>query len=75
MLTEAAYTASVYARGLTYKPRNSDSLVYKDRQWVTGFIGGDYRWLDDNGKGGRYLDASYFFYNATVNNCYGSQNG
>ena len=68
MLTEAAYTASVYARGLTYKPRNSDSLVYKDRQWVTGFIGGDYRWLDDNGKGGRYLDArSYFFYNATVN--------
>ncbi len=33
-----------------------------------GFIGGDYRWLIDDGAGGRNLDArTYFFYLATVN--------
>ena len=36
--------------------------------WKTGFIGGDYRWLIDDGVGGRNLDArTMFFYVATVN--------
>ena len=36
--------------------------------WKTGFVGGDYRWLVDDGAGGRNLDArTLFFYVATVN--------
>ena len=38
------------------------------RGWSTGFIGGSYQWLKDDGAGGRNLDArTYFFYIATVN--------
>ena len=43
-------------------------MLYDDRRWHTFFIGGDYEWLRDEGRGGRHLDArTLFFYVATVN--------
>ena len=49
--------------------RDPDAYIYDDgSHWKTGFVGGDYRWLIDDGDGGRNLDArTYFFYMATVN--------
>ena len=42
--------------------------MYEGSQWKTAFIGRDYRWLIDDGMGGRNLDArTLFFYQATVN--------
>ena len=65
-LDQAAYTASVYARGLLYEPRDKTAYVYKGKQWITAFLGGDYRWLTKDGA--RNFDArTYFFYMATVN--------
>ena len=50
------------------RPRDPDAFYYPKSQWKTAFVGGDYRWLIDNGKGGRNLDArTMFFYMATVN--------
>jgi hypothetical protein len=68
-LVEAAQVGNATARALTFQPRLTDIYIYDDgSHWQTGFIGGDYRWLVDDGAGGRNLDArTYFFYNATVN--------
>merc|ERR1711920_1070881 len=39
-----------------------------ESNWFSAFDGGDYRWLVDDGKGGRNKDArTLFFYIATVN--------
>ncbi len=68
ILVEAAAIANATARALFFHNRDEGFLVYDDRQWHTFFIGGDYRWLRDDGRGGRHLDArSLFFYVATVN--------
>jgi len=68
ILVEAAAVANATARSIYFHPRDPEAFVYKDSQWKTGFVGGDYRWLGDDGAGGRNLDArSYFFYIATVN--------
>ena len=51
-----------------FQTRDPARYFYPDRQWKTGFVGGDYRWLDGDGVGGRNLDArTLFFYLATVN--------
>jgi hypothetical protein len=53
---------------MTFRSRDPRSLIYENSQWKTGFIGGDWRWLDGDGKAGRNLDArTIFFYAATVN--------
>ena len=50
------------------KTRDPEAYRYPNRRWKTGFIGNDYRWLRDDGVGGRNLDArTLFFYIATVN--------
>ena len=68
ILVEAAAIGNATARALFFKNRDEGFLRYDDRQWHTFFIGDDYRWLRDDGRGGRHLDArSLFFYVATVN--------
>jgi hypothetical protein len=68
ILTDAAAVGNATARAIAFRGRDADALIYEDRRWMTGFIGGDYRWLRDDGRGGRHLDArTLFFYVATVN--------
>ena len=69
ILRDAAAVANATARTLFFQPRDPGAYVYDDGgHWKTAFIGGDYRWLIDDGEGGRNLDArTYFFYMATVN--------
>ena len=68
LLTEAAAVANGTARAISFKTRDPKAYLYPNRRWKTGFIGNDYRWLRDDGAGGRNLDArTMFFYVATVN--------
>lgn len=68
ILVESAAVANATARSLFFQSRDPEAFLYEGSQWQTGFVGGDYRWLVDDGVGGRNLDArSYFFYVATVN--------
>ncbi len=68
ILTEAVAVANATARSIWLKPRDKSAYLYPNSGWFTAFIGGDYQWLRDKGKGGRYLDArTMFFYIATVN--------
>ena len=68
ILADAAAVANGTARALAFGTRDPGAKLFADRAWTTGFIGGDYRWLIDDGVGGRNLDArTRFFYLATVN--------
>jgi hypothetical protein len=68
ILVEAAEVGNATARSLYFRWRGDEQKIYNDRQWHTFFIGGDYQWLRDEGRGGRHLDArTFFFYVATVN--------
>lgn len=68
ILADAVAVGNATARAIDFRSRDPEALIYDDRQWTTGFIGGDYRWLRDGGQGGRHLDArTRFFYLATVN--------
>ena len=68
ILSEAVAVANATARALSFKPRSETAYIYDNSTWYTAFDGGDYRWLIEDGKGGRNLDArTFFFYVATVN--------
>jgi len=68
ILTDAAAVGNATARALAFQTRDPGAQLYPGSAWKTGFIGGDYRWLIDDGVGGRNLDArTMFFYVATVN--------
>ena len=68
LLTEAVKVANGTARAISFKTRDPEAMKYPDRRWKTAFIGNDYRWLVDDGVGGRAVDArTLFFYLATVN--------
>jgi hypothetical protein len=68
ILNDAAAVANATARALAFRTRDPEAYLYKDSLWKAGFIGGDYRWLIDDGVGGRNLDSrTTFFYQATVN--------
>ncbi|WP_152650513.1 DUF1254 domain-containing protein [Demequina aurantiaca] len=68
ILVDAAAVANATARALYFRWRTGEARIYDDRSWHTYFIGGDYQWLRDEGRGGRYMDArTFFFYMATVN--------
>jgi hypothetical protein len=68
ILTEAVAVGNATARAIYFQLREEGAYKYDSGYWKTAFIGGDYRWLRDDGVGGRYLDArTYFFYVATVN--------
>jgi hypothetical protein len=68
ILEDAAAVGNATARAIVFDTRDETSFIYDDRRWQTCFVGGDYRWLIDDGVGGRDLDArTLFFYQATVN--------
>ena len=68
ILTDAVAIGNATARSIWLKPRDKNAYLYEKSGWYTGFVGGDYRWLRDEGEGGRYMDArTLFFYSATVN--------
>ena len=68
ILTDAVAVGNATARANWFKHRDKRAYFFKDRQWYSGFVGADYRWLDGDGKRGRNMDArTLFFYFATVN--------
>ncbi len=68
LLTDAMKIGNATARSMIFNSRMKDAYKWEGSRWKTAFVGGDYRWLIDGGKGGRNLEArSYFFYMATVN--------
>ncbi|MAI24711.1 MAG: hypothetical protein CMN75_01645 [Spirochaeta sp.] len=69
ILTDAVAIGNATARSLAFRPRSETIWYYgPDGSWFSAFDGGDYRWLVDDGNGGRNKDArSLFFYIATVN--------
>lgn len=68
ILDDAAAVGNATARALAFRTRDPDAYLYQGRLWKAGFIGGDYRWLVEDGDGGRNIDArTTFFYQATVN--------
>jgi hypothetical protein len=68
ILADSAAVANATSRAISFRSRDPRSPLYPNSQWRTGFIGGDYRWLDGDGLSGRNLDArTTFFYVATVN--------
>lgn len=68
LLTDAVAVGNGTARAIAFKTRDSDAYLFPHSQWKTAFVGNDYRWLREDGLGGRNLDArTLFFYLATVN--------
>ncbi len=68
ILAEAVAVGNATSRSISFRNRDPRSPLYPGSQWRTGFIGGDYRWLDGDGMSGRNQDArTNFFYVATVN--------
>ena len=68
ILTDAVAVGNATARAICFQTRDPEAYYYEHSQWKTAFVGGDYRWLIDDGVGGRNLDArTLFFYQATVN--------
>ena len=68
ILKESAAVANATARAIAFQTRDMGAYYYENSQWKMAFIGGDYRWLIDGGRGGRNLDArALYFYQATVN--------
>jgi hypothetical protein len=67
-LIDAVAVGNATARAIGFRNRDPRAALYDNSQWKTGFLGGDYRWLDGDGMAGRNLDArTAFFYLATVN--------
>ena len=68
ILADAVAVGNATARAIMFEPREEGVYLYENSQWFTPFVGGDYRWLIDDGMGGRNLNArTLFFYGATVN--------
>lgn len=68
ILTDAAAVGNGTARAMSFRSREQAFYLYDDRRWVNPFPGGDYRFLRDGGRGGRFQDGrTTFFYVATVN--------
>ncbi|MBL4797599.1 MAG: DUF1254 domain-containing protein [Oleispira sp.] len=68
ILQDAVAVGNATARSIAFKSRDKEAIMFEGKQWFTGFIGRDYRWLKNEGNGGRNMDArTLFFYLATVN--------
>jgi len=73
ILTDAVAIGNATARALAFRARSEKIWFYgKESCWYSAFDGfyesGDYKWLIDNGNGGRNKEArTLFFYIATVN--------
>lgn len=67
-LTDAVAVGNATARAIAFRTPYEEAFLYENSTWQSGFIGEDYQWLKDEGKGGRFLDArTLFYYIATVN--------
>ncbi|WP_455289376.1 DUF1214 domain-containing protein [Cupriavidus necator] len=63
ILTDAVGVGNATARSLVFASRDTRAKYFPDRQWTTGFIGGNHEFLND---GERILDArTLFHYYAT----------
>ncbi|PIB37332.1 hypothetical protein BFP72_00925 [Reichenbachiella sp. 5M10] len=68
ILEDAVEVGNATARAISFRTREKEATIFKTGHWESGFLGGSYEWLKNEGKGGRYLDArTRFFYVATVN--------
>lgn len=68
VLRDAVKVGNATARAISFSPRDEKAYIYEGKQWIIGFIGKDYRWLDLDGHRGQNIDArTMFFYLATVN--------
>ena len=68
ILVQAAKLGNATARALFWYERNQDEFLYKDSYWKRGMIGNSYEYLQDQGMGGRDIDArAQYFYMATFN--------
>lgn len=68
ILTEAVAVGNATARAVSFYDRNPKAPLYKNSRWETLFGGVDHNWLEDDGVGGRNLDARLkYFYVATLN--------
>ena len=52
LLSDGVAIGNAAARSLMFQPRSDDAFIYPGKLWRTAFIGGDYRWLKDDGEGG-----------------------
>jgi hypothetical protein len=68
ILTEAVAVGNATARAVSFRGRDPKSPIYPNSQWRNLFASADYRFLEDEGIGGRNLDArTMFYYGYTVN--------
>lgn len=68
ILTDAVAVANATARAVSFRNRDPRVAIFPNSQWQSMFGAADYRFLDDNGVGGRNLDArTMFYYGYTVN--------
>ncbi|MBP1775694.1 MAG: uncharacterized protein H6Q86_1700, partial [candidate division NC10 bacterium] len=63
ILTESVAVANAIARSSVFAPKDPRARIFRDRQWLTPFVGGSYQFLQG---AERLLDARMmFFYYAT----------
>ena len=68
ILTEAVAVGNATARAVSFRGRDVQAPYYPNSQWKSLFGSADYRFLADEGIGGRNLDArTTFYYGYTVN--------
>jgi hypothetical protein len=68
ILTDAVAVGNATARAVSFRNRDERKPIYPNSQWLNLFSGTDYRFLDDDGIGGRNLDArTMFYYGYSVN--------
>ena len=68
ILTEAVAVGNGTARAISFRNREPRNAIYPNSQWTNLFGAADYRFLEDDGKAGRNLDArTLFYYGYTVN--------
>jgi hypothetical protein len=68
ILTEAVAVGNATARAMSFRGRDPRSSIYPGSQWKSLFAAADYRFIEDEGAGGRNLDArTTFYYGYTVN--------
>ncbi|RLE01576.1 MAG: hypothetical protein DRJ13_06765, partial [Bacteroidetes bacterium] len=46
ILKDAIKVGNATARAISFSPRDKKAYIYEGKQWITGFIGKDYQWLD-----------------------------
>jgi hypothetical protein len=68
ILTDAVAVGNATARAVSFRNREPRNAIYPNSQWLTLFGAADYRYLDDNGIGGRNLDSrTLYYYGYTLN--------